>query len=216
MPFCTHCRAANPPGARYCNDCGTRLAGAVCSGCGGSNREGARFCDQCGASLAPDAAARRVLATVLFTDIVGSTAQASNLGDGAWRSLLEQHHRIVRLELDRSGGRELDTAGDGFFARFDRPAGAIECARAIVSATAGLGLSIRIGIHTGECELFEDKVGGLAVAIGARVCAAAEGGEILVSSTVRDLVVGSGLGFTDRGAHSLKGLDAEWRLFAVR
>lgn len=216
MPFCTHCRAANPPGARYCNDCGTRLSGAVCGGCGGSNREGARFCDQCGASLAAGVAPRRVLVTVLFTDIVESTAQAASLGDGPWRLLLERHHGVVRAELARWGGRELDTAGDGFFARFDRPAGAIECARAIVPATAGLGLSVRVGIHTGECELIEDKVGGLAVAIGARVCAAAGGGEILVSSTVRDLVAGSGLGFTDRGAHSLRGLDAEWRLFAVR
>lgn len=157
----------------------------------------------------------RVLATVLFTDLVGSTARASELGDRAWRDLLEQHHAAVRRELARFGGRELDTAGDGFFATFDGPARGIRCARAVVEAVRPLGLEMRAGLHTGEVELLDDKVAGIAVSIGARVGARAAAGEILVSGTVRDLVAGSGIAFADRGVADLRGIPGEWRLFAV-
>lgn len=158
----------------------------------------------------------RVLATVLFTDLVGSTVRASELGDRRWRELVEQHHATVRRELARFDGREIDTAGDGFFATFDGPARAIRCACAIVDALRPLELEIRAGLHTGEVEVAEGKVAGIAVNIGARVAARAEGGEVLVSSTVRDLVAGSGLEFDDRGVAELKGVPGEWRLFAVR
>jgi class 3 adenylate cyclase len=158
----------------------------------------------------------RVLATLLFTDIVGSTARASELGDARWRDLLQQHHELVRHQLVRFRGRELDTAGDGFFASFDGPARAVRCACAITDRVRELGLEIRAGLHTGECELIDNKVGGLAVHVGARVVAAAGPGEVLVSSTVRDLVAGSGLEFEQRGMHELKGIPGEWSLFAVR
>jgi pimeloyl-ACP methyl ester carboxylesterase/class 3 adenylate cyclase len=157
----------------------------------------------------------RVLATVLFTDIVGSTAKAAELGDAAWRGLLEQHHAVIRRQLVRFQGTELDTAGDGFFAVFDGPARAIRCAGAITAAVRELGLEIRAGLHTGECELMNGKVGGIAVHIGARVAKQAEPGEVLVSSTVRDLVAGSGLRFRERGSAELKGVPGEWRLYAV-
>jgi len=157
----------------------------------------------------------RVLATVLFTDLVGSTERAAALGDRRWRDLLEQHHAAVRRELIRFGGREIDTAGDGFFATFDGPARAIRCATAIVQAVQRLGLDVRAGLHTGEVELIEGKVAGIAVNIGARVAAAASSGEVLVSSTVRDLVAGSGLDFDERGTAALKGVPGEWRLYAV-
>jgi pimeloyl-ACP methyl ester carboxylesterase len=157
----------------------------------------------------------RVLATVLFTDIVGATERAAELGDRRWRELLEEHHARVRRELTRWRGREVDTAGDGFLATFDGPARAIRCARAIVEAVSMLGLSVRAGLHTGECELHEDKVTGIAVHIGARVAALAGAGEVLVSSTVKDLVAGSGISFTDRGARALKGVPGEWRVFQV-
>jgi pimeloyl-ACP methyl ester carboxylesterase len=157
----------------------------------------------------------RVLATVLFTDIVGSTAKAVALGDAAWRELLQRHHAIVRRQLARFRGTELDTAGDGFFASFDGPARAVRCACAITSALEAAGLDIRAGLHTGECELVEGKVGGIAVHIGARVASEAAPGEVLVSSTVRDLVAGSGLRFHDRGAAQLKDLPEEWKLYAV-
>jgi class 3 adenylate cyclase len=156
-----------------------------------------------------------VLATVLFTDIVGSTATAAELGDRRWRELLEQHHARIRRELARFRGSEIDTAGDGFFARFDGPARAIRCATAIREAVGELGLEIRAGVHTGECELLDAKVTGIAVSIGARVAAQAQPGEVLVSQTVRDLVAGSGLAFADRGAAELKGVPGEWRLYAV-
>jgi class 3 adenylate cyclase len=163
-----------------------------------------------------EAASRdRVLATVLFTDLVGSTERATELGDRRWRDLLEQHHATIRRELDRYDGRELDTAGDGFFATFDGPARAIRCAGAIVAAVRPLGLRVRAGLHTGEVELVDGKVAGIAVNIGARVAARAEPGEVLVSGTVRDLVAGSGLEFEDRGTAPLKGIPGEWRLFAV-
>jgi len=157
----------------------------------------------------------RALATVLFTDLVGSTEQAAALGDRRWRDLLEQHHAAVRRELGRYDGRELDTAGDGFFATFDGPARAIRCARAIVEAVRPLGLDVRAGLHTGEVELLDGKVAGIAVSIGARVAARADAGEVLVSGTVRDLVAGSGLAFEDRGVAQLKGVPGEWRLFSV-
>jgi class 3 adenylate cyclase len=156
-----------------------------------------------------------VLATILFTDIVGSTERAAELGDRAWRELLERHHALVRRELTRYRGEERDTAGDGFFATFDGPARAIRCAHAIVDGVRELGLELRAGLHTGECELHEDKVAGLAVVIGARVAARASGGEVLVSQTVKDLVAGSGMAFQDRGVAELKGVPGEWRLFAV-
>jgi class 3 adenylate cyclase len=158
----------------------------------------------------------RVLTTVLFTDIVGSTEQASELGDRRWRDLLELHHSRIRAELERFRGREIDTAGDGFLAAFDGPARAIRCACAAVEAIAGLGIEIRAGVHTGECEVLGDKLSGVAVHIGARVAGQAAPGEVLVSSTVKDLVAGSGIVFEDRGTAELKGLPGPWRLYAVR
>ncbi len=157
----------------------------------------------------------RVLATVLFTDIVGSTAKAATLGDRAWRELLERHHALIRRELLRFRGAELDVAGDGFFARFDGPARAIRCACAIAESVRELGLEVRAGLHTGECEVMDGKVGGIAVHIGARVAKQARPGEVLVSSTVKDLVAGSGLRFRERGSTELKGVPEEWRLYAV-
>jgi class 3 adenylate cyclase len=156
-----------------------------------------------------------VLATVLFTDIVGSTEKAAELGDRSWRELLESHNAVVRRELTRYRGEEKDTAGDGFFATFDGPARAIRCAQAVVESVGELGLEVRAGVHTGECELHEGKVAGLAVVIGARVAAAAGGGEVLVSQTVKDLVAGAGVEFEDRGERELKGVPGSWRLFSV-
>lgn len=158
----------------------------------------------------------RVLATVLFTDIVGSTERAAKLGDAAWRQVLEQHDELVRGELRRFRGREIDTAGDGFLATFDGPARAIRCAEAVLEGARGLGLEIRAGLHTGEVELAGEKVRGIAVHIGARVSAEAAPGEVLVSSTVKDLVAGSGVEFEDRDTHPLKGVPGEWHLFAVK
>lgn len=157
----------------------------------------------------------RMLATVLFTDIVDSTTKAIELGDRRWRDLLEGHNALVRRELVRFRGREIDTTGDGFLATFDGPARAIRCARAVVDGVHGLGLSIRAGLHTGECEIADGKVAGIAVHTGARVAALAKADEVLVSSTVKDLVAGSGITFTERGPHELKGIPGEWRLFAV-
>jgi pimeloyl-ACP methyl ester carboxylesterase len=157
----------------------------------------------------------RVLATILFTDIVGSTAKLAEVGDHAWGELLKKHHALVRRQLVRYAGKEMDTAGDGFFARFDGPARAIRCACAIVEGVGDLGIQVRSGLHTGECELVDGKVGGIAVHIGARVAAEAAPGEVLVSSTVRDLVAGSGLRFKERGAVGLKGIPGEWRLFSI-
>jgi class 3 adenylate cyclase len=157
----------------------------------------------------------RVLATVLFTDIVDSTARAAELGDRAWRRLLQQHHETVRSQLGRFRGEEVDTAGDGFFATFDGPARAIRCAFAIQDTVRELDLEVRAGLHTGECELVDGKAGGIAVHIGARVASLAEPGEVLVSGTVKDLVSGSGIEFEDRGEHELKGISNAWRLFAV-
>ena len=157
----------------------------------------------------------RVLATVLFTDIVRSTEKAAELGDREWKLLLERHHAHVRALLARYRGVEVDTAGDGFFATFDGPARAIRCARAIVESVRGLGIEVRAGLHTGECEAIDGKVGGIAVNIGARVGAAAGPSEVLVSQTVKDLVVGSESEFEERGERELKGIPGTWRLYAV-
>jgi class 3 adenylate cyclase len=157
----------------------------------------------------------RVLSTVLFTDIVRSTERAAELGDRAWRELLERHHAVVRRHLVRFRGREVDTAGDGFCASFDGPARAIRCACAIVEGMREIELDVRAGLHTGECELVDGKVAGIAVHTGARVASHASPGEVLVSSTVKDLVAGSGIRFDDRGARELKGVPGEWRLFAA-
>ncbi len=156
----------------------------------------------------------RVLATVLFTDIAGSTSVAARLGDRRWRDVLERHHQVVRAKLEQFGGGEVDTAGDGFFATFQGPARAIRCACAIRDSVRPLGIEIRAGLHTGECELMTDKVGGIAVHTGARVAGEAKAGEVLVSSTVKDLVAGSGIVFADRGERELKGVGA-WRVYSV-
>jgi len=157
----------------------------------------------------------RVLATVMFTDLVGSTDRAQELGDRRWKETLERHNEIVRHDLRRFRGREIDTAGDGFFATFDGPARAIRCAQSIVEDVRTAGLEVRAGLHTGEVELAGDAVRGIAVHTGARVAAQARAGEVLVSQTVKDLVAGSGIEFEERGAHTLKGLPGEWRLYAV-
>jgi class 3 adenylate cyclase len=157
----------------------------------------------------------KVLATILFSDIVGSTSKAAELGDARWRELLAAHHGRVRAQLARFRGAELDTAGDGFFARFDGPARAIRCALAIHQAVRDVGLQVRIGLHAGECEVLDGKVAGIAVAIGARVSARAGAGEVLVSQTVKDLVAGSGISFEDRGLAELTGVPGQWRLYAV-
>jgi class 3 adenylate cyclase len=155
----------------------------------------------------------RILATVLFTDIVGATEHAGRLGDKAWRKLLDRHHALVRTELQRFRGREIDTSGDGFFATFDGPARGVRCALAIHDVVRPLGIEIRAGLHTGECELMGDKVGGIAVHIGARVMACADAGRVLVSRTVKDLVAGSGLQFESHGAHRLRGIAGDWELY---
>jgi len=155
-------------------------------------------------------------ASIVFTDIVGSTERAAGLGDKAWRDLLAEHNALVRRELARFRGEERDTAGDGFFATFDGPARAIRCAQAIAGGVRRLGLEVRVGIHAGECERVDGKLGGITVPTGARIVAMAGPGEVLVSRTVTDLVAGSGLEFDDRGTHELKGVPGEWRLYAVR
>jgi len=157
----------------------------------------------------------RVLATVLFTDIVDATARAAALGDRGWGVLLQKHHDVVRSELRRFRGREIDTAGDGFFASFDGPARAIRCACAVRDGIRDLDLDVRAGLHTGECELVDEKVGGIAVHIGARIASLARPSEVLVSSTVKDLVAGSGIAFEDRGTYELKGIAQPWQVFAV-
>lgn len=157
-----------------------------------------------------------ILTTVLFTDIVGSTERAAEHGDREWRAVLERHHAAVRRELARFGGSEHDTAGDGFFATFDGPARAIRCAQEIVTSVAELGLSLRVGLHTGECEVHEGKPTGIAVSVGARVASTAGPGEIVVSSTVKDIVAGSGIDFERLGARDLKGVPGSWTLYSVR
>ena len=157
----------------------------------------------------------RVLATVLFTDIVESTRRAAEIGDRDWHALLDAHDAIVRVQLSRFRGREVNTSGDGFLAMFDGPQRAIRCAMAIRDAVQTLGIEVRAGLHTGECEVRGEDIGGIGVHIGARVSALAGPNDVLVSSTLRDLVIGSGLEFEERGAHELKGVPGEWRLFAV-
>jgi class 3 adenylate cyclase len=155
----------------------------------------------------------RILTTLLFTDIVSSTERAASMGDQAWRSLLDAHDRTVRDHLRRFRGKEINTTGDGFLASFDGPARAIRCAVAMAEAIRALGLDLHLGLHTGECEVRGDDLGGLAVHIAARIGALASPGEVLVSSTVRDLVVGSRIDFVDRGEHQLKGVPGTWRLY---
>jgi class 3 adenylate cyclase len=157
----------------------------------------------------------RMLATVLFTDICDSTKRAAELGDAAWRQLLEQHDSLVRRALERHRGREVKRTGDGFLATFDGPARGLRCAASIAEGVRSLGIEVRAGLHTGEVEVMNGDIGGLAVHIGARVMGVAGPGEVLVSSTVKDLVVGSGIDFAERGSHELKGVPGEWRLFAV-
>jgi pimeloyl-ACP methyl ester carboxylesterase len=166
-----------------------------------------------GRRRAPEA--DRILATVLFTDIVGSTEKAAEIGDERWREILLSHHELARQELEAFGGRLVDTVGDGIFATFDGPARGVRCAGAMVGAIRRLGIEIRAGLHTGECEVLGDNVGGIAVHIGARIAALSGPGEVVVSSTVKDLVAGSGIRFEDRGMHRLKGVPEEWRLFSV-
>jgi len=157
----------------------------------------------------------RVLATVLFTDIVGATEKAASLGDRGWHDVLDIHNALVRRELSAYRGREIDTAGDGFLAAFDGPARAVRCACAISDHVRSLGIEIRAGLHTGECEIMGDKLGGIAVHVGARIASLAHPGEVLVSGTVKDLVAGSGLTFRDRGTQPLKGVPGDRQLFAV-
>jgi class 3 adenylate cyclase len=173
------------------------------------------FLNQAWAELPDRSEPSTLLATVLFTDIVSSTQKMAELGDRRWRELLDEHHNAVRRQLSRFRGVEMDTAGDGFFARFDGPARAIRCAEAITEAVQPLGIHVRAGLHTGECEVADGKVAGIAVSIGARIAATAEPDEVLVSSTVKDLVAGSGLTFDDRGIRELKGVPGEWRLYSV-
>jgi class 3 adenylate cyclase/alpha-beta hydrolase superfamily lysophospholipase len=212
-------------GARYMAD---RIPGARLIELAGARHvpEGddfERFCDETERFLTGvheeggwnDAEAETVLATVLFTDIVASTETMAALGDRGWRDVLERHHAAIRRELSRFRGNEIDTAGDGFFASFDGPARAIRCACAIIESMQEVGLEVRVGLHTGECEVVEGKVAGIAVSIGARVSGQATPGEVLVSQTVKDLVAGSGLVFEERGVAELKGVPGEWRLYAV-
>src|SRR6266516_4717333 len=170
-----------------------------------------RFVARVGQVASPDP----VLATVLFTDIVSSTDRAAELGDRAWRELLERHHALMRRRLAEFRGDELDTAGDGFLAAFDGPGRAIQCALAFMRDVPALGLEVRAGVHTGECERLDGKLAGIAVAVGARIASMAKPGEILVSGTVQDLVDGSPFVFEDRGAHELKGVPGSWRLAAL-
>ncbi len=160
---------------------------------------------------APD----RVLSTVMFTDIVDSTRQATHVGDFEWRALLQRHNDISRSQLQHFGGREVQQTGDGFLSAFDSPARAIRCATAICRAMPNIGLQVRVGIHSGECEVIGDDLGGIAVHIGARIGALAGPNEVLVSQTVKDAVIGSDISFDDRGAHDLKGVPGQWRLYAV-
>jgi class 3 adenylate cyclase len=171
-----------------------------------------RFVDELGAE---EQALKRMLATVVFTDIVESSAKATALGDARWRETIERHHALARAIIGQYDGREIDTAGDGFFAAFDGPGRAIRAVQAIATAVGSLGIEIRAGIHTGECEVVDGKPAGVAVNIGARIASLAVPGEVLVSRTVRDLVAGSGIDFDTRGEHELKGVPGEWQLYAV-
>jgi class 3 adenylate cyclase len=160
-------------------------------------------------------APRRVLATILFTDIVGSTEHLSRVGDREWRAILQRHHSITRIELERNGGREINTTGDGFLASFEQPGSAIRCAIAVVEAVREMGIEVRAGIHTGECEQLGTNLAGIAVHVAARVASQAQPGEVLVSQTVKDLVAGSEHSFDDAGHHELKGVPGTWRLYVA-
>jgi class 3 adenylate cyclase len=199
------------PDAKYVELPGRNTYHIVEPGWRASFREISEFLTGQQAEVADD----RVLGTVLFTDIVDSTRRAAEIGDRDWRALLDAHDAIVRSQLSRFRGREVNTSGDGFLAMFDGPQRAIRCAMAIRDAVQALGIQVRAGLHTGECEVRGDDIGGIGVHIGARVTALAGPNEVLVSSTLRDLVIGSGLEFEDRGAHELKGVPGEWHLFAV-
>jgi class 3 adenylate cyclase len=199
------------PGAKYVELPGRNAVHFVEPDWRSSFQEIAQFLTGHQADVADD----RVLATVLFTDIVDSTRRAAEMGDRDWHALLDAHDAVVRAQLNRFRGREVNTSGDGFLAMFDGPQRAIRCAMAIRDAVAALGIEVRAGLHTGECEIRGDDIGGIAVHIGARVSALAGPNEVLVSSTLRDLVIGSGLEFDERGTHGLKGVPGEWRLFAV-
>jgi class 3 adenylate cyclase len=199
------------PGAKYVELPGRNIHHMVEPGWRASFQEIAQFLTGQQANVADD----RVLATVLFTDIVDSTRRAAEMGDRDWHALLDAHDAIVRVQLNRFRGREVNTSGDSFLAMFDGPQRAIRCAMAIRDAVQPLGIEVRAGLHTGECEVRGDDIGGIAVHIGARVSALAGPNDVLVSSTLRDLVIGSGLEFDERGSHELKGVPGEWRLFAV-
>ena len=198
-------------GAKYVELPGRNVFHFVEPGWRSSFQEIAEFLTGQQAEVADD----RVLGTVLFTDIVDSTRRAAEMGDRDWHALLDAHDAIVRSQLVRFRGREVNTSGDGFLAMFDGPQRAIRCAMAIRDAVQALGIEVRAGLHTGECEIRGDDIGGIAVHIGARVSALAAPNDVLVSSTLRDLVIGSGLRFEERGIHELKGVPGEWRLFAV-
>jgi class 3 adenylate cyclase len=199
------------PGAKYVELPGRNAVHFVEPDWRSSFQEIAQFLTGQQAEVADD----RVLATVLFTDIVDSTLRAAEMGDRDWHALLDAHDAVVRSQLARFRGREVNTSGDGFLAMFDGPQRAIRCAMAICDAVQSLGIEVRAGLHTGECEVRGDDIGGIGVHIGARVSALAGPNEVLVSSTLRDLVIGSGIEFEERGAHALKGVPGEWRLFAV-
>jgi class 3 adenylate cyclase/pimeloyl-ACP methyl ester carboxylesterase len=199
------------PGAKYVELPGRNMYHFVEPGWRPSFQEIAEFLTGHQAEVADD----RVLATVLFTDIVESTRRAAEIGDRDWHALLDAHDAVVRSQLVRFRGREVNTSGDGFLAMFDGPQRAIRCAMSIRDAVQALGIEVRAGLHTGECEVRGEDIGGIGVHIGARVSALAGPNDVLVSSTLRDLVIGSGLEFEDRGAHELKGVPGEWRLFAV-
>jgi class 3 adenylate cyclase/pimeloyl-ACP methyl ester carboxylesterase len=203
--------AEHIPGAKYIELPGRNMYHFVEPGWRASFQEIAQFVT----GEQPEVADDRVLATVMFTDIVESTRRAAEMGDRAWHALLDAHDAVVRVQLARFRGREVSTAGDGFLAMFDGPQRAIRCAMAIRDAVQALGIEVRAGLHTGECEIRGDDIGGMAVHIGARVSALAGANDVLVSSTLRDLVIGSGLEFEDRGAHQLKGVPGEWHLFVV-
>lgn len=199
------------PGAKYVELPGRNMLHFVEPDWRASFREIAEFLTGQQADVADD----RVLATVLFTDIVDSTRRAAEIGDRDWHALLDAHDAVVRAQLVRFRGREVNTSGDGFLAMFDGPQRAIRCAMAIRDAVQALGIQVRAGLHTGECEVRGDDIGGIGVHIGARVSSLAGPNDVLVSSTLRDLVIGSGLEFEERGAHQLKGVPGDWRLFAV-
>jgi class 3 adenylate cyclase/pimeloyl-ACP methyl ester carboxylesterase len=203
--------AEHIPGAKYVEVPGRNWQHIVEPGWRASFQEIARFLTGQQADVADD----RVLATVLFTDIVDSTRRAAKMGDRDWHALLDAHDAVVRSQLARFRGREVNTSGDGFLAMFDGPQRAIRCAMAIRDAVQALGIEVRAGLHTGECEIRGDDIGGIGVHIGARVSALAGPNDVLVSSTLRDLVIGSGLEFEDRGAHQLKGVPGEWHISAV-